>query len=65
MTLGVNLKCFNCGEDTYYNVTSGEGCDSCGINCGYWGQGANDAMQTAIQRMHLRENGGDDDPNAW
>jgi hypothetical protein len=60
MTMGTGLKCFNCGEHSYYNVTSGEGCERCGINCDYWGDGANAAMEAALEAKDRRDRGEDD-----
>lgn len=47
-----NSKCWNCGSPKYHQTTSREHCPACGIECNYWGGGANEKYKSA----HARKN---------
>ncbi len=45
-------KCWNCGSNRYVETLSREHCPDCGIECDYWGGGANAAYNNASEAIH-------------
>lgn len=48
-------NCWNCGSKKYENTVSRERCPDCGIECDYWGGGANKAYDAASAKKHAAE----------
>ncbi len=48
-------RCPGCGRDGYRETISREWCPHCGIECDYWGGGANEAMNEAMERRAAAE----------
>ena len=44
--------CPGCGSKNFKETVSREKCNDCGYEVDYWGKGANEAAQKAINRMH-------------
>lgn len=47
--------CWACGSHRYVETVSREHCPACGIECDYWGGGANKAYDDASARRHAHE----------
>lgn len=45
-------KCWNCGSKNFIETVSRECCPDCGIECDYWGGGANKKYDAASRRRH-------------
>lgn len=52
---GSSSCCPNCGRDTYIETLSREYCTSCGLECDYWGGGANKVYEEMCNRRHRLE----------
>lgn len=44
--------CPNCGSKNFKETVSREKCNNCDYEVDYWGEGANETAQKAINRMH-------------
>ena len=51
----VGQKCPNCGSPRYMQTISTENCPDCGLQCNYWGGGANDVYQNMINARDERQ----------
>lgn len=49
-----NKRCPNCKSDRYVNSLSREHCPACGLECDYWGGGANNVYET-MMAINARE----------
>ena len=47
-----NRKCPNCKSTKFKETLSREYCPDCGLECDYWGSGANDVYNAYSQRYH-------------
>lgn len=45
-----NTKCPNCGGNHYVESVSREYCPDCGLECNYWGDGANSVYEQMMER---------------
>lgn len=45
-------KCWNCQSKNFRETVDKEYCPDCGIECDYWGKGANEKYDQASARMH-------------
>jgi hypothetical protein len=48
-------KCPNCGSSNYSQTMSTEKCPDCGLECDYWGQGANSVYNSFLARRDAQE----------
>ncbi len=49
-----NTKCPNCNKHAYIETLSREYCSNCGLECNYWGGGANEVYESMMARNHAR-----------
>lgn len=47
--------CPNCGSENYFQTISTENCSDCGLQCDYWGGGANDVYKEMMDRDARRK----------
>ena len=50
-----NTKCPNCKGNNYVETVSREYCRDCGLECDYWGGGANDVYESMMERTWAAE----------
>ncbi|USN16035.1 hypothetical protein PAPPERLAPAPP_02940 [Brevundimonas phage vB_BpoS-Papperlapapp] len=48
-------RCPQCNSTDYVETVSREKCRSCGLECDYWGAGANDVYQDYLEAKWARE----------
>ena len=49
---GGQKRCPNCHSENFRETLSREICYSCGLECDYWGAGANEIYQAMSERHH-------------
>lgn len=50
-----NKPCPNCGSSKFIETVSREYCPSCGLECDYWGSGANKVYDAMMQDMYSKQ----------
>jgi hypothetical protein len=48
-------RCPNCGSPKYVQTLSREYCESCGLECNYWGKGPNDVYKAMLDGRQSTE----------
>jgi len=51
----IGKRCPNCGSASYLETLSRESCSSCGLECDYWGGGANEVYESMMARNYALE----------
>lgn len=47
--------CPNCGSSKYVETVSRESCSACGLECNYWGSGANSVYESMMEHRAAEE----------
>lgn len=47
--------CPNCGSSNFIETLSREKCNACGLECDYWGNGANEVYENMMRNNERRE----------
>jgi hypothetical protein len=52
---GARKTCPNCRSSNYIETLSMEKCNSCGLQCDYWGGGINDVYNSYMDNQYAEE----------
>lgn len=50
-----NNRCPNCSSGKYTETISREYCPDCGLECDYWGSGANEVYEQWLERKYAAD----------